>query len=314
MFDLEASVNINGMIGSQLFTHWQSDGQIKPYRLWARYATPQLEVRLGLQKINFGSATMIRPLMWFDQIDPRDPLKLTDGVWGVLGRYYFLNNANVWLWVLYGNEQPKTWETGNTSQNRPEAGARLQLPVPRGEVALSAHHRLVDFSMVEPDFAGQDLLPENRIGIDGKWDVEVGLWFEAAWFHRPQRAGMFANQMLATLGTDYTFGLGNGLNVILEQLLVSYDQKLLALNDPFHFSVLSVSYPFGFSDNLNAMVYYDWNHSNSYTMLTWSHQVNQFSFYLLGYHNPVDYQIPLSTGQANLFAGTGVQVMLVFNH
>lgn len=35
--------------------------------------------------------------MRFDQVDPRDPLKLTDGVRGLLGRYCFLNNADIWL-------------------------------------------------------------------------------------------------------------------------------------------------------------------------------------------------------------------------
>lgn len=51
------------------------------------------ELRLGLQKINFGSAQLFRPLMWFDKMDPRDPLQMTDGVWGALYRYYFRNNG-----------------------------------------------------------------------------------------------------------------------------------------------------------------------------------------------------------------------------
>jgi hypothetical protein len=64
-----------------------SDSKIKPYRLWIRLSTERFELRAGLQKINFGSASMLRPLMWFDHIDPRDPLQLTDGVYGLLGRY-----------------------------------------------------------------------------------------------------------------------------------------------------------------------------------------------------------------------------------
>ncbi|MBN2274896.1 MAG: hypothetical protein JXK95_11220, partial [Bacteroidales bacterium] len=92
--DFEASANINGMAGFHPFDTGNTDGKIKPYRLWARYSTRQFELRLGLQKINFGSASMLRPLMWFDKLDPRDPLQLTDGVWGLLARYYFLNNAN----------------------------------------------------------------------------------------------------------------------------------------------------------------------------------------------------------------------------
>ena len=87
---------------------------------------------------------MLRPLMWFDKIDPRDPLQLTDGVWGLLARYYFLNNANIWLWGLYGNEKPKTWEIGKTNQHYPEFGGRFQSPVPKGEAAVSYHFRMAD--------------------------------------------------------------------------------------------------------------------------------------------------------------------------
>ena len=72
------------------------DEQLSPYRMWVKFSGDQFELRAGLQKINFGSAQMFRPLMWFDRIDPRDPLQLTDGVYGLLARYYFLNNANIW--------------------------------------------------------------------------------------------------------------------------------------------------------------------------------------------------------------------------
>jgi hypothetical protein len=142
--DFEASVNINGSAGFHPFDTIVTTGRIKPYRLWARYSTQQFEVRVGLQKINFGSASLLRPLMWFDQVDSRDPLRLTDGVWGVLGRYYFLNNANIWLWGLYGNKDPKGWELSGTNSHFPEAGGRIQLPVPAGEAALSYHYRIAD--------------------------------------------------------------------------------------------------------------------------------------------------------------------------
>ncbi|MDR1585772.1 MAG: hypothetical protein LBS07_06360, partial [Prevotellaceae bacterium] len=105
-----------------------------------------MEVRLGLQKINFGSAQLFRPLMWFDAIDPRDPLQMTDGVWGGLFRYYFQNNANFWLWTLYGNDEVKGWETAPSAQSLPEIGGRVQLPLKQGEVALSYHLREADFS------------------------------------------------------------------------------------------------------------------------------------------------------------------------
>ena len=93
-------------------------------------------VRGGLQKINFGSANLLRPLMWFDQIDPRDPLQLTDGVWGILGRYYFLNNANIWVWGLIGNDQRKGWEVIPSVKNKPEFGFRVQMPIPGNYLSL----------------------------------------------------------------------------------------------------------------------------------------------------------------------------------
>ena len=85
LIDFEASANIYGDAGIHFFDSASADGNISPYRIWARYSTIQLEVRAGLQKINFGSASMLRALRWFDQVDPRDPLQLTNGVWAGLG-------------------------------------------------------------------------------------------------------------------------------------------------------------------------------------------------------------------------------------
>src|SRR6056297_139890 len=103
-----------------------TDQQISPYRLWAKLSGNQFELRAGLQKINFGSARMIRPLMWFDRMDPKDPLQLTSGVYGLLGRYYFLNNANIWAWALYGNNETKGLEIVPSVKNSFEYGGRVQ--------------------------------------------------------------------------------------------------------------------------------------------------------------------------------------------
>lgn len=314
LIDFEASANLNGTLGTVPFDTLYSSGKIKPYRLWARYSNDQLEIRAGLQKINFGSASMIRPLMWFDQLDPRDPLQLTDGVWGVLSRYYFLNNANLWLWVLYGNEKPKTWEIGHTSLQQPEFGGRFQTSVPKGEMALSVHHRQVEKSALGEFPTIVEPLAENRIGLDGKWDVGVGLWFEAVWMNKSKNIGIFTNQTSLSVGTDYTFGIGNGLNVIFEQLLFAYDEKPFQLNNPFVFSTLSLNYPLGLNDQLSALLYYDWKNSGIYNMLTWNHQFKQFILYSMAYSNPINYKMPLTANDVNLFAGTGVQLMLVWNH
>lgn len=316
--DFEASLNINGNAGFNPFDSLKATGQLKPYRLWARYSTRQFELRAGLQKINFGSATILRPLMWFDQIDPRDPLKLTDGVWGVLGRYYFLNNANIWLWGLYGNNKPRGWEFAGTNSSYPEVGGRFQLPVPKGEMGISYNYRIADTRSLAG--IGQGVvpvissIPENKVGFDIKVDVGVGLWFEGSWVNKNKKLGMFSNQELLNIGTDYTFGLGNGLYVIYEQLVASNDEKPFNFENTITFSLLSMSYPIGLFDNISGIVYYDWKNRKSYNFLNWQKQFNNITLYLMGYWNPVIYNIPAQGEGPNLFAGKGVQVMIVFNH
>ena len=314
LIDFEASANIYGNAAIEPFNNVGYDGNIKPYRLWARYSSPQLEIRAGLQKINFGSASMLRPLMWFDQIDPRDPLKLTDGVWGILGRYYFLNNANIWLWSLYGNNNTKGWEMSKTSKGKPEFGGRIQYPVPLGETAFSYHHRTA--SVQNPMVSITNLLdiPENRFGFDLRLDWALGTWVEASWINKDAELLSFTNQEVFNLGFDYTFGIGSGLYVAYEQLLLAYDQQAFSFNNPISFSLLSMSYPIGLFDNISAIVYYDWSSNNAYNFVNYQRQFENISLYVMGYWNPENYKIPTQGGSTNLFGGKGIQLMLVWNH
>ena len=279
-FDFEASVNLNGNVGFNPFDTLGSYSQIKPYRLWFRYSSQQFEIRVGLQKINFGSASILRPLMWFDQVDPRDPLKLTDGVWGVLGRYYFLNNANVWLWGLYGNDKPKGWETVGTKLHYPEFGGRIQLPIPRGEAAITYHYRTADTGGLEGIDPVVSEATENRIGLDFKLDLITGLWFEASWATKNRQVGKYTNQELVNTGIDYTFDIGNGLYVIYEQLIASADEKAFHFQNTTLFSLMSLSYPIGTFDNIGAIIYYDWTNKCIYNFLNWQKQFNNLTFYI----------------------------------
>ncbi|MEX2231468.1 MAG: hypothetical protein WD824_04875 [Cyclobacteriaceae bacterium] len=314
LIDFEVSANINGSTGFHFFDSSYADGNVRPYRAWVRYSTNQFELRAGLQKINFGSASILRPLMWFELVDPRDPLRITTGVWGLLGRYYFLNNANIWLWGLYGNDDPKTWEVGKTSQRYPEFGGRFQIPILKGEGGISFHHRLVDTRNLEGSVPGFPDIKENRIAIDGKWDVGVGLWFEGAWIKKNKDVGILTNQLVLNGGTDYTFNVGNGLNVIFEQLLISYDRSPFDLSEPLFFSALSLSYPIGLFDNLSAMLYYNWANHDSYNLVNWKKQIGKFDLYFLAYWNPDHYSLPQQQDAGNLFSGKGIQIMAVFNH
>lgn len=314
LLDFEASANLFGTFSFKPFDMTSSDGNIKPYRGWVRYSSDQFEIRAGLQKINFGSASLLRPLMWFDQMDPRDPLNLTDGVWALLARYYFLNNANIWLWGLYGNNDPRGFEMIPVNKKTPEFGGRIQLPVPRGELAVSYHHRYADNRgmIIFDNFF--ERIPEDRFGIDAKWNLKTGFWVEGSWTRKRENLGLLTNQVILNTGIDYTFGLGNGLYVLYEHLLLSSDEKPFAFDNRNSFSLLTVSYPTGLFDKVSAIVYYNWTNKTVYNFVSWQKQFDRIMLYLMGYWNPDLYQLPAQTGSQSLFSGKGFQFMFVFNH
>ena len=314
LIDFELSANLYGDAGIHFFDSAYIDGNINPYRLWGRYSTEQLEVRIGLQKIDFGTATMLRSLRWFDQVDPRDPLRLTEGVWAALGRYYFLNNMNIWLWGLYGNKNLKGLEVLKTNADYPEFGGRFQSPVPMGEAAISYHHRIADSRDLNVMIPGFSEIQENRIGLDTKWDLIVGLWLEAAWVNKKEEIGILKNQEALTLGTDYTFNIGSGLYVTLEHMLIAFDEKAFEFSNTTNFTGLSINYPIGMFDNISAIFYYDWTNNAVYNFVNWFRQFDRTTFYVMAYWNPENNQMPTMGTAENLYGGIGVQLMFVFNH
>jgi hypothetical protein len=292
-----------------------SDSKIKPYRLWVRLSTKRFELRAGLQKINFGSASILRPLMWFDHIDPRDPLQLTDGVYGLLGRYYFQNNANAWLWILWGNDKTRGWETIPTERKVPEYGGRMQFPVPKGELAVSYHHRTANLAgVLDPLIIhGSPNYPEDRIGLDGKWDIGPGLWGEYSLTHSsPDTAYFQPWTKLFTLGIDYTFNLGNGLYISSEYFRYSSTNAIFNTGKNVTFSSLTVNYPVGIN-KIGGIVYYNWTDKTWYRFINLQRQSDNWTYYLFLYWNPEIFAIYNNISGNNMFSGKGIQFMTVFN-
>lgn len=314
LFDIECSANLSSSTDVRTFDSVHFDWDAEPYRLWMRYSGRQSEIRLGKQRINFGSATLLRPLMWFEQPDPRDPQQLSQGVWGVLGRYYFINNANIWLWGLYGNKDLRPWDIGSGKKNTPEAGGRVQLPLPKGEVALTYHHRTADMVSYSSFYPSAGITGENRYAFDARFDVEVGLWCEAVWINKTKNCGIFTNQHILTMGTDYTWGVGNGLNIIIEHLVFSAGEKKLRITQPVNFSAASLNYPLSIDDNFNIIAFYDWTNKNMYTFAGWKHQFGKIKAHLMLYSNPEVYMLPLQGNAATAFAGKGVQILIIYKH
>ncbi len=314
-FDAEVSANIfgSGLYWSADSVIW--DGKLKPYRAWLRFSGDRFEVRGGLQKINFGSASMLRPLMWFDQIDPRDPLQLTDGVYGILGRYYFLNNANIWVWGLYGNDKRKGWEIVPSVRNKPEFGFRAQIPLPGGELATSYHYRVADAEKVYAIPPGENThVREKRLALDGKFDYTVGFWFEAVLIHQEIHIPELEYRRALNLGIDYTFALGNGLNLMSEFFTFGTSDRPFGSGKDIYFTALSANYSFNIFNSLNGIIFYDWTNHDLYNFINWSWQFDKWSFYIMGFWNPQRFNLYQGLEGANLYAGRGLQFMIVYNH
>jgi hypothetical protein len=317
-FDAEFSLNA---FGTALFYSGEdtiTDGKVDPYRMWLRFSTSKFEARVGLQKINFGSASLLRPLMWFDSLDPRDPLQLTDGVYALLLRYFFENNANIWFWGLYGDDKTKGWEMFPTVKDSVEYGGRLQLPLFTGELALTYHHRRADLSTLPvpaPLQTGFELkAPEDRLGLDGKWDVGIGIWFEASLVRQDHDLLPQPWQRALNLGADYTFGLGNGLNIMGEHLRLEQSEKAFAAGKRVDFSALFLRYPISILDDITAIVYYDWDKKEFYRFLNWQRTYDRWRFTIIAFWNPEEFLIYPTQPGNNPFAGKGFQLMAVFNY
>ncbi|MCU7513420.1 MAG: hypothetical protein HF300_12725 [Ignavibacteria bacterium] len=299
---LNAEVLLNSYFATDINS---STYNAKLYRAILRYTGPQSEIQAGLQKINFGPAQLLRALMWFDSVDPRDPLKLTEGVYGLRYKYSFMDNSILWLWALYGNKSPKGFEAFPGRGDVPEFGGRVQLPVPLGEVAATIHSREAD--------AGTYSYRENRYALDGRWDVGVGLWFESVLQNSRAALPGFKWLKLLTLGGDYTFPLGNGIYFLFEHMYSASSDKITSLSSERHVSALMVTYPIGTLDNLALQEYYSYSDKKLYQYYQFQRTYDNFIINLALFHYP-ESAGSLFMNRSIPAAGYGLQLMVVFNH
>ncbi len=315
LIDAELSLNT---FSSYDFNSKSGDSDFSTYRAWLRYSTSQFEARFGLQQIKFGPAMILRPLMWFDQLDVRDPLQFTKGVTGGLLRYYFLNNANIWLWGLVANDDTKGLELLPSEDHSIEYGGRLQYPVGPGELALTYHHRKSD---PNPLLRGMltvtlDPIPENRYALDGKWDIGIGLWFESVLIENDIDYYPIDYQKYLTIGADYTFGLWNGIHVLGEHMMLNTSKELDDIDNRIEFTALLADYSLTLWDTVMGIIYYNWETDESYKFLTWRRTYDNWSFNAALYWNPDAPMLSSSsnTETSSFGAGKGFQLMVIFNH
>ena len=197
----------------------------------------------------------------------------------------------------------------------PEFGGRMQVPVSRGELSTTYHYRVANAGEVYTLNHGEKSeIREKRLALDGKFDLGVGLWFEAVLVHQEIHIPELRYRRMFNLGMDYTFGLGNGLHVMTETVTFGTSEQALTGGEDVVFSSLSLNYPLSIISNLSGILFYDWDNSKLYNFINWSWQFDRWSFYIMGFWNPETFDIYQNIEGTNLYAGKGLQFMAVFNH
>lgn len=305
LIDSEFSVKL---MGSKLQIDQQNtfNGVLEPYRAWVRLSSNQFEFRLGLQKINFGSANSIRPLMWFDKLDPRDPLQLTPGTWAALFRYYFMNNANLWVWSILDREPSQGWYYFSDKALFPELGSRFQMPVKKGEIALSYNFR--------EGKKNETFRHQHLFGFDAKFNYLVSFWIEGTHEYVPMTLSERPMTIdLWNLGVDYTFGLGSGLLVSYEMIYYADQERLPGIKNQSFLSLVTASTSITPFDRVFGLIYWAHTSNTVFPFLTYQHQFDTWSANIMAYWNPQNAAIPSMSNDYNSFLGKGIQLMIIYD-
>ena len=144
----------------------------------------------------------------------------------------------------------------------------------------------------------QDVLETRLVAEPGQHLLHLLMHYQRQW----------------TVGVDYTFAVGNGLYAATEYFRSDNPHEPLASSEGRGFSALSLNYPVGVVDQVSAMFYRDWNNHEWYRLMTWQRTYDDWVFYLIGFWDPKNIRLYNNQAGANPFAGTGLQIMAVFNH
>ena len=249
MVDLEWAYRFGrSYIGDSLEEHYE-----KPYRGWLRYSTQRIEARLGLQKVSFGPARVLRPLAWFDTIDPEDPIAQTEGVEAFRLRFFPSNSWALWTWIMKDVSDTLSY------------GGRGELSTSLGEWGFTLH---------------QDTDVSNtQVGIDFRYDGFIGFWNESVMI----KSDNIEIDMI-TVGADYTLPIASGVLIMTESMFISSKQNTTTSDQTF--TAFMASLPVGMFHNVMLISSLDWDENNTYNYLRWSSTYDNLSINCMASINP----------------------------
>lgn len=247
----------------------------EPYRFWIRYSNEKVEARLGLQKITFGPTQILRNLSWFDNIDLTDPVGQIDGVNAFRLKWFPSNSISLWSWYMFDSSS---------------FGFRSELSHGSGEWGIVYH-------------ADQ----KNNIGLDYRYDGYFGLWSESSLLLSEN-----IQQIITTLGLDYTLAIGNGLYLMAEFMLV---QKEKPTKSRENYVAILANMPIGMIHQISVITQVSIKENKNYNFLRWSSTYDNFSFnYIFSINPKRDDYLPIEVPNILENFGSTFQIMLIYNY
>tara|TARA_Y100001970_G_scaffold268372_1_gene359565 strand:- start:8927 stop:9952 length:1026 start_codon:yes stop_codon:yes gene_type:complete len=276
-----------------------SDYNNQDYRYWFRYKNNIIDLKIGLQKISFGSAFILRNLNWFDSIDFRNTTNQTIGQKALQLKYFSKMNYNFNFWAIPDNNNDVSY------------GSRLEFSNKFGNYGLvfykdntNYNHSVINMPQIisNQGFLVDFLqLKENeRIGIDYRYDGIFGLWLESSYIKSINSFNLLNSMNFATMGIDYTVNIYNGIYVLYE--LMSY--KFEAIDNSVldgHISSLMIQYPIGILYDLSFIRIFDNQIKDTYSLIR---LITTYDYFTVNYSysfNPSEY-------------GDNFQVKIIYNY
>ena len=271
--------NHNNYDGNQIISN--------KYRSWIRFSNNHLDLRIGLQKITFGTALFLRPLAWFDSLDFRFTTGQTDGVEALRLILSPSNSLAIWLWSIDNNISNKSY------------GGRIEIANEVGDWGFTYYKDFGSNASTQGDLLFSE---NNRLGIDYRYDGNFGFWIEGCYFDFID----IDDSIFLTLGFDYTLPISNGLLISTETMFSEID--LLNVIEKQTYTVFHLSFPIDHINHLTFFSLQDWkdrgpmskvdNNSNN---IRWSTTYDSFN---------IDYMFTLNPGKFN----DVFQIMFIYNH
>ena len=254
------------------------------YRSWIRFSNNYLDLRIGLQKITFGTALFLRPLAWFDSLDFRFTTGQTDGVEALRLILSPSNSLAIWLWSIDNNASNNSY------------GTRIELSNTIGDWGFTYYQDLGDSFLFSKNI---------RRGIDYRYDGNFGFWIEGCHFNFTAEDSYIDDLTSLTLGFDYTLPISNGLLISTETMFSEID--LLHVIEKQTYTVFHLSLPIDHINHLTFFSLRDWKDRDPMSKMDnsnnirWSTTYDSFN---------IDYMFTLNSGRFN----DVFQIMFIYNH